>query len=76
MEDLNDIFREEEERRLAETAAEIAAEQRRWASLSDAERDALRQAYEAKYAHLDDDPETDDEDDEADEDDWYEGEED
>jgi len=73
MENLNDIFREEEDRLLAEARAEIAAENAAWWALTQAERDAITAAREARYAALaeaseEDDEEEEDEEDEEDED--------
>jgi len=50
MESLDDIFREEEELRLAETRREIAAEQAVWAALTPEQQAAVIAASEAKWA--------------------------
>ena len=54
MEDLNDIFAEEEARRLAEGRAEQAKEDAAYAALTPEEKAAKLAAYEAKYAALED----------------------
>jgi hypothetical protein len=73
MENMTDIFREEETRLLAEGRAAIAAETAAWNALSQAERDAITAEREARFAALDDadegyDDGDDDEDDDEDED--------
>jgi len=71
MENMTDIFREEEARLLAEGRAAIAAETAAWNALSQAERDAITAEREARFAALDDaaeDDEGDDEDEDEDED--------
>lgn len=69
MEDLNDLFREEEERLLATAREDIAAIDAAWAALTQAERDAAIADWEARYP-----PEVDEgcgEEDEEDEDEEY-----
>ena len=65
MEDLNDLFREEEDRLLATAREEISAIDAIWAALSQAERDVILAANKASLYDL---PEDDEEDDEEDED--------
>ena len=68
MEDLNDLFREEEDRLLATAREEISAIDAIWAALSQAERDVILAANRASLYDL---PEDDDEDEDEDEDEEY-----
>lgn len=68
MEDLNDLFREEEERLLATAREDIAAIDAAWAALTQAERDAILAAHEASLPDL---PEADEEEEDEDEDEEY-----
>lgn len=52
MANLSDLFKEEEEARLATARAEIAQEKAAWDALTPEEREQLSAAYEAKYALL------------------------
>jgi len=68
MEDLNDIFREEEDRLLAEARTAIAAENAAWYALTQEERDAITEARLARFPDL---PEADEGDEDEDEDEEY-----
>lgn len=70
MQDLNDLFREEEEKALAKTKKEMAEEQAAWDALPQSEKDRITAEYEAKYADVPegDDSEEEDEDSEDEED--------
>ena len=50
MQDMNDIFREEEERLLAEGRAAQAAEDAAWYALPQAERDRISEERAARFA--------------------------
>lgn len=63
-ESLADMMREEDERRLAEARAEIAAEQAEWDALTPEQKAARTAAYEAKYGDVPDDLDEEDEGDE------------
>lgn len=73
MENLDNLFEEEEARLLAEGREEIATMDALWAALSQAERDAIIAEREARLAAFveDDDEDYDDEDYDDDEDDEY-----
>lgn len=72
MENLNDIFREEEDRLLAEQRAEIATIDAAWQALTQAERDAAIADWEARYPNPVEASEEDEEDEEEDYTDPYE----
>lgn len=65
---LADIMREDDDRRLAEARAEIAAERAEWDALTPEQQADRSAAYEAKYGDIPDDPADDDEEDDGDED--------
>ena len=67
--DIGDIFREEEERLLAETRAAILAETAAWDALSQPERDAILAKREAQFLSFDIADEADEEEGEEDDDD-------
>ena len=69
MEDLDNLFREEEERVLAEQRAEIAVADAAWEDLTQAERDAAIADWEARYPPEDDEGGGEEEEDEEDEED-------
>lgn len=73
MQDMNDIFREEEERLLAEGRAAQAAEDAAWYALPQAERDRISEERAARFAVMladaADDEAEDAEDDEGEDDD-------
>jgi hypothetical protein len=69
MTDIWELFREEEERRVAAERKLIAVEDAAWNALPQAERDRIIAEREAKWEALSDEPETDDEDEEEDDDD-------
>lgn len=48
------IFREEEERLIAASAAERDAEEAAWAAMTPEERNAILASYEDKWGHIDD----------------------
>ena len=66
--DIWDMFREEEERRLEQERAAIAAEMAAWRALPQAEQDRISAEREAKVAAMFDDAGPDDEDEEDEED--------
>ena len=61
MTDIWELFREEEERRVAAERKLMAAEDAAWAALPQAERDRIIAEREAKWDARPDEPETDDE---------------
>jgi hypothetical protein len=69
MTDIWELFREEEERRVAAERKLIAVEDAAWNALPQAERDRIIAEREAKWEALSDEPETDVEDEEEEEDD-------
>lgn len=76
--DIWDIFAEEEAKRLAETRAEIAAEDAAWRALPQAERDRIlaerEDKWDALFSAADPEDEDDDDDDDDGDDDDGEGE--
>jgi hypothetical protein len=64
---LADLIREDEEKAIAKTRAEIAAENAAWRALTDEQRAAINEQRDAYWRDLEDRVDSDDEDDKEEE---------